>query len=434
MSSNRNNNVRGRVSSIRHRLAGQRVRMKIGMHFGQCIFMMIIMMVVWLAAREYMADIAIPFAQRSRSLNVSPGIADVRSFSQFMDIARTLRYTVSGPSGVIISELVEAPFVAIAVVCAGLFGIELLGDLLSYSGEMRRIKKMFKPLDEMAATVEELSRLELSEEKYHLIEEKITSLEPSEESKLSFGDEDLRGIEKAMNNLLMRMRESNRQQARFVNDASHELRTPIAVIEGYANMLARWGREDEKVLDESITAIKNESEHMKHLVEQLLFLARGDAGRTAVNPVKVDLCEMMQSVYEESLMIDEGHIYKYSCPTDPVYVMADEGLIKQAVRILVDNSSKYTNEKDEIILTVGIISDDEVFLQVQDTGIGMKESDVEHMFERFYRSDEARSFGGTGLGLSIAKWIVDRHEGHFEITSREELGTRIKIILKREKA
>ena len=241
------------------------------------------------------------------------------------------------------------------------------------------------------------------------------------------------GIERAMNSLLARIRESNRQQARFVNDASHELRTPIAVIEGYANMLARWGREDEKVLDESITAIRNESAHMKHLVEQLLFLARGDAGRTVVNPVKCDLCAMMQSVYEESLMIDEGHIYKYSCPVDPVYTTADEGLLKQAVRILVDNAAKYTEEKDEIILAVGYVSDSEVYLMVQDTGIGMKESDVEHMFERFYRSDEARSFGGTGLGLSIAKWIVDKHNGHFEITSREELGTRIKIVLKSRK-
>lgn len=435
MSSNRNNNVRGRVSSIRHRLAGQRVRMKIGMHLGQCIFLMIVMTAVWLLAREYMADVAIPFLERSRELTVVSIPGKLTTFSQLSGVLRTLRYTVyatgaDGIESIIVDELVIAPITLIVSFCSGLFALELLGDLLSYSGEMRRIKKMFAPLDEMAASVEELSRMELSEEKYHLIEEKITSLEPTEEARLSFGDEDLRGIERAMNNLLTRIRESNRQQARFVNDASHELRTPIAVIEGYANMLARWGREDEKVLDESITAIQNESAHMKHLVEQLLFLARGDAGRTVINPVKVDLCDMMQSVYEESLMIDEGHIYKFSHPTEPVYVMADEGLLKQAVRILVDNAAKYTREKDEIILSVGYASEYDVYLMVQDTGIGMKESDVEHMFERFYRSDEARSFGGTGLGLSIAKWIVDKHEGHFEITSREDLGTRIKIMLK----
>ena len=434
MSSNQSNTVKGRVSSIRHRLAGQRVRTKIGMHFVHFIFMTVVMTVVWLAAREYMAELAVPFADRSRQIVISPVLDSITSFGQFIKVMRTLRYTVtSGGGAVILDELIFAPIAIIVSFTTGLFVLEFIGDLLSYSGESRRIKKMFAPLDELASRVEELSRIELSEEKYHLIEEKITSLEPTEEAKLSFGDEDLMGIERAMNSLLARIRESNRQQARFVNDASHELRTPIAVIEGYANMLARWGREDEKVLDESINAIQHESAHMKHLVEQLLFLARGDAGRTVVNPTEVNLCDMMQTVYEESLMIDEGHIYKYSCPVEPVYTTADEGLLKQAVRILVDNAAKYTKEKDEIILSVGYISDSEIYLQVQDTGIGMKESDVEHMFERFYRSDEARSFGGTGLGLSIAKWIVDKHNGHFEITSRDELGTRIRIVLKSRK-
>ena len=433
MSSNQNNNVRGRVTSIRHRLAWQRIRMKIGMHFGRSILFLIVMFLVWLLAREYMADVAVPFFERSRSLSPIQNPEGVYTFNGFVELLRSLRYVVTDKAGekVIVNELVFAPAMIMITFSTGLFVLALIGDLLSYSHESHRIKKLLAPLDELAASAEELSRIDISEEKYHLIEEKITSLEPTEEARLSFGDEDLRGIERAMNNLLARIRESHRQQARFVNDASHELRTPIAVIEGYANMLSRWGREDEKVLDESITAIKNESEHMKHLVEQLLFLARGDAGRTVVNPVKCDLCAMMQSVYEESLMIDEDHIYKYSYPEEPVYVMADEGLLKQAVRILVDNSAKYTREKDEIILSVGEISDYEVYVQVQDTGIGMKESDVEHMFERFYRSDEARSFGGTGLGLSIAKWIIDKHQGHFEITSREELGTRIKIVLKK---
>ncbi len=433
MSSNPNSNVRGRVKSIRHRIAGQRVRLKIGMHFWHCLFLLIMMVLVWLAAREYMAETAVPFFDRIHHFSISPMVEKADNFAELRSALRTLRYTVVSKTtgAVIVDELIFAPVLVMAMFSGALFLLEMTGDLLSYSHEKRRIKKELAPLDEIAMRAEEISQIELSEDKYHLIEEKITSLEPTEEAKLSFGDEDLRGIERAMNSLLTRIRESNRQQARFVNDASHELRTPIAVIEGYANMLARWGREDEKVLDESISAIQNESAHMKHLVEQLLFLARGDAGRTVLKKEKVNLCELMQSVYEESLMIDEGHIYRFSCPEDPVYVMADEGMLKQAVRILADNAAKYTKEKDEIILSVGISNDSQVYLQVQDTGIGMKETDIEHMFERFYRSDEARSFGGTGLGLSIAKWIVDKHEGYFEITSREELGTRIRIMLKR---
>ncbi len=421
------------MSSIRHRLAGQRVRLKIGMHFWHCICLIIFMAVVWLTAREYTASGDMSFFGRTRSITMSPVSEKIENFINLRETLKTLRYTVvsDATGAVIVDEIIFIPIFYMTTFATGLFALQLIGDLISYSGELHRIKRMLAPLDDLATQAEELSRLELSEDKYHLIEEKITSLEPTEEASLSFGDEDLRGIERAMNSLLQRIRESNRQQARFVNDASHELRTPIAVIEGYANMLARWGREDEKVLDESISAIQNESAHMKHLVEQLLFLARGDAGRTVLKKERVDICEMMQSVYEESLMIDENHIYKYSCPTEPVYVMADEGMLKQAVRILADNAAKYTRKKDEIILAAGISDSSYVYLQVQDTGIGMKETDIEHMFERFYRSDEARSFGGTGLGLSIAKWIIDKHEGHFEITSREELGTRIKIILKR---
>jgi signal transduction histidine kinase len=108
---------------------------------------------------------------------------------------------------------------------------------------------------------------------------------------------------------------------------------------------------------------------------------------------------------------------------------ADAGLLKQAMRILVDNAAKYTKEGDEILLSSGVLEDGSHYLEVQDTGIGMAEADVQHMFERFYRSDEVRSYQGTGLGLSIAKWIVDKHGGHFEILSRTSLGTRIRIVL-----
>ena len=231
-----------------------------------------------------------------------------------------------------------------------------------------------------------------------------------------------------MNNLIGKMKENYRQQARFVNDASHELRTPIAVIEGYANMLARWGREDEKVLDESITAIQNEAHNMKHLVEQLLFLARGDAGRTELKLETVDITKLMQEIYEESLMIDEDHPYKVKLSETPVTVSADPGLLKQAVRILVDNAAKYTAPGDEIILGAGS-SAGRPYLMVQDAGIGMKEADVQHMFDRFYRADEARTREGTGLGLSIAKWIVEKHKGSFTVISRTDLGTRICINL-----
>ena len=168
---------------------------------------------------------------------------------------------------------------------------------------------------------------------------------------------------------------------------------------------------------------------MNHLVEQLLFLARGDSGKTPLNREGLSVNSLMQEIYEESFLIDEKHIYRLKLPEEDTVIQADAGLLKQAVRILIDNAAKYTQEGEEIILSAGKDGQGTPWLQVQDLGIGMAGSDILHVFERFYRSDEVRSRSGTGLGLSIAKWIVDKHGGYFEVLSREGLGTRIRIVL-----
>lgn len=330
---------------------------------------------------------------------------------------------------VLMEVYVMDPFLVILSLAAVIFILQVLSAAIGYGKEEKAIRRILKPLDDIALRADELNRMTFSEDKYQEIEEAIEKLQPDDSDLISFGNSDLQGIEAAMNNLLKRMRDSYRQQARFVNDASHELRTPIAVIEGYANMLERWGREDEKVLDESITAILHESSHMKHLVEQLLFLARGDSGKMKLTMEKVSLNALMQEVYEESFMIDEEHPYHYNPAGQTLTVRADAMMLKQAIRILVDNAAKYTKQGDEIILGAGKTEDGRCYIQVQDTGIGMAEQDVEHMFERFYRADDARAYQGTGLGLSIAKWIVDKHKGTFEILSRTGLGTRIRVYL-----
>lgn len=310
--------------------------------------------------------------------------------------------------------------------------ITLLEEL---SASSRNIRKKLQPLNEMAETTAMLSNITFDESKVHNLEDAIARISPDgPNGVLHTSDADLKGLEMAINNLLERMRESYRQQSRFVSDASHELRTPIAVIQGYVNMLDRWGKEDETILAESIEAIKNESDHMKKLVEQLLFLARGDSGRNQLKFEEFSLNDMMKEVYEESLMIDENHLYEFQ-GSNEAKVYADMSMLKQTARILVDNAAKYTLEKDVISLKCGVNSEGYSFFSVQDNGIGMKESDVSHVFERFYRSDVARDkkTGGTGLGLSIAKWIVEKHEGYFEVLSREELGTRITVVLPLEK-
>ena len=294
-----------------------------------------------------------------------------------------------------------------------------------------KIRKTLKPLDEIAETASRLSNMTFDEEKVQNLEEAISKISPTTSNeKIHTGDSELQGLEESINNLLDRMRESYRQQARFVSDASHELRTPISVIQGYANMLDRWGKEDEKILNESIVAIKSEAENMKNLVEQLLFLARGINGKTQLNCKEFFLNDMMNEVFEESKMIDENHIYKYE-ENEKIKIYGDEALLKQTARILIENAVKYTDKGELIKFKIGKNKKEEVYFYIQDSGIGMNEKDVSHIFERFFRADTARDrkTGGTGLGLSIAKWIIDKHGGYFGVLSREEIGTRITVFL-----
>jgi signal transduction histidine kinase len=307
-------------------------------------------------------------------------------------------------------------------------GIFLLKEIIF--GTMK-IRRTLKPLDEIAETASRLSNIAFDEEKFQNLEEAISKISPViSDERIYTGDSERHGLEEAINNLLERMRDSYKQQARFVSDASHELRTPISVIQGYANMLDRWGKNDESVLNESIEAIKTESENMKNLVEQLLFLARGINGKTQINPKEFLLNDMMNEVLEESKMIDEKHIYKYYS-SEEIIVHGDIGLLKQAARILIENAAKYTEENEVIMLKTGINEKGEPYFSIQDNGIGMDEKDIPHIFERFFRADTARvrKNGGTGLGLSIAKWIVDGHKGYFSVLSRKGIGTRITIFL-----
>ena len=343
----------------------------------------------------------------------------------------TATYTVIWDNGkVMVKEASEFLYnVRIILIIIGIVeGIFLLEEIIFGTA---RVRKILKPLNEIAETAERLSNMVFDEEKFHSLEDAISKISPvASDERIHIGDSEFKGLEDAINKLLDRMRDSYRQQARFVSDASHELRTPISVIQGYANMLDRWGKSDESVLDESITAIKCESENMKNLVEQLLFLARGINGKTQLTIKEFSLSNMIKEVVEESKMIDDKHVYSY-INLEEVNVYGDMGFLKQTARILVENAAKYTETGENIELKVGRNSKGEPYFSVQDNGIGMNTEDIPHIFERFFRADTARvrKNGGTGLGLSIAKWIIDNHNGYFSVLSRKGIGTRITVYL-----
>jgi two-component system, OmpR family, sensor histidine kinase ArlS len=318
-----------------------------------------------------------------------------------------------------------------------LFGFELLLIVSRFSQNHIRIAEALKPLTQLTASAKNLQKdmSNLNTFKKTDIESmagaisKIDAKKLDQKTFVQNDQEELKELADAINDLLMRINESYQAQVRFVSDASHELRTPIAVIQGYANMLDRWGKSDEKTLNESIEAIKSESSNMKTLIEHLLFLARGDSDTIRLQLENFNISELLTEVVKETRLIDDGHPYEYN-PSDPVYIVADKQLIKQVLRILVDNAMKYSPQNEKIILKLSK-EGNQVDIVVQDNGIGIKPQDVPHIFDRFYRSDESRDkkTGGSGLGLAIAKWIIEKHGGHFEVISRLGIGTRITVTL-----
>ncbi|MER2142835.1 MAG: ATP-binding protein [Eubacteriales bacterium] len=410
---------------------------------GQIILLNLLALLAALAAYLYAQETAVTGAFAGwhipRSLTMDTGLSNMAALESLV-----YNFTWAGETHAVpMREFIRL----VMLFGRPLLAVEGVFWLLGFFGSAKGARRLLKPLDKIAQAAQRLTdengarraaeraqqeRMMRSdggvdEAKFHDLEEAIGQIDIGDQ--LATGDKDLQGLEAAINGMLSRMHAAYRQQAQFVSDASHELRTPIAVIQGYVKMLDRWGKDDEKVLEESIAAIKAETEHMKTLVEQLLFLARGDSGRQQLSPEPMDLSALMAEVLDEYRMIDPAHEWRQGSMT-PAPVSADPALIKQAARILVDNAVRYTPEGGSIRLSAGTV-DGRAFFEVQDGGIGIAEEDVPRIFDRFFRADpaRARASGGTGLGLSIARWIVERHDGHFEVLSRQELGTRIRVVM-----
>lgn len=308
--------------------------------------------------------------------------------------------------------------------------LSLVSNLLKNAGTIRRT---LRPIQELASAASLLGHApSMRPEELSALAGKLDQINATHlDRRISVAgtQQELRDLAQAINAMLDRVNEAYRAQMRFVSDASHELRTPIAVIQGYASLLDRWGKDDPATRQEAISAIRTEADAMKDLVEQLLFLARGDNDSLRVEPETFDATETAAQVLKETQMIDQTH--PLSADWDgPVFLHADPGLIKQALRILVDNSVKYTPAGGRITLSVRVL-DGMARLSVEDEGAGIDRQSLPHIFDRFYRADVSRTrqTGGTGLGLAIAKMIADRHGGWFEVLSRVGVGTRMTLVL-----
>src|ERR671911_1502228 len=251
------------------------------------------------------------------------------------------------------------------------------------------------------------------------------ALEPGQS--LSAGDVDR--LAATVNDLLARLEasfarreETLAHQRRFVADASHQLRTPLTSIEGYARMLKEWGFEHPQTAREGAQTIHTEAHHMRHLVEDLLSLAKGDEG-APLNPRPHDLDAVAAGAVDAARIASgEKLSVNYVPAPEPVLASFDPERIEQAVGILVDNAIKYTPEGGTITVNTAR-ENGHARLEVSDTGIGVPREDIPRIFDRFYRTDEARSVRGTGLGLAIARQIAEAHGGTLTVHSAPGKGS-----------
>lgn len=225
-------------------------------------------------------------------------------------------------------------------------------------------------------------------------------------------------------NSMMDLLETNfLKQEQFLSNASHELKTPLTVIESYASLLKRRGLHNPELFNESIEAVHSEAIRMKEMTERLLLLAKPEK-EWRINRKALKTDEFLKSIIQSFSVAFNREI---EVITDgPVKIISDEQHLRQLISILLENAVKYSEEK--ITVSVGM-EKKQPFIRIADRGIGIPQKDIPHIFDRFYRVEQARTrkFGGTGLGLSMAKTIADLLSCRIHVESAVGVGTSFTI-------
>jgi two-component system, OmpR family, sensor histidine kinase ArlS len=220
------------------------------------------------------------------------------------------------------------------------------------------------------------------------------------------------------------------KQQQFASNASHELKTPLTIIESYASLLKRRGLKEPQLFSESIEAIHSEAIRMKEMTEQLLMLARNqEQWNFELN--HVDIHELIDQTVKAFKNAYHRDIKKIAKNESPLIIETDENKLKQLFFIFLDNARKYSDE--EISVETGI-ENEEIFIRIIDRGIGIQEDELPRVFDRFYRVDKARSRkqGGSGLGLSIALEIADAIGVRLLLESKLGVGTTATLFYKKK--
>ena len=243
--------------------------------------------------------------------------------------------------------------------------------------------------------------------------------------------DELQHLSETLNGMLERLEAAFQRITQFTADASHELRTPVALMRTTAELSLRKPR-PEAEYREALTQILRELETTSALIEKLMLLARADSGVEALQFAAVDLAENLRQACRQGHTLAQGKqiSFQEQIANGPVVVEGDAHALQRLFLILIDNAVKYTPAEGRVTAS---LTDTNGFAvaEIRDTGIGITAVDLPHIFERFSRADKARSreMGGVGLGLSIARWMAEAHGGAIEIDSTPGQGSVFRIRL-----
>jgi two-component system sensor histidine kinase ArlS len=278
---------------------------------------------------------------------------------------------------------------------------------LSVLGGLIVARRMLLPIRSMTETMSKIKKQGM--------DERVIVVENRDE---------ISSLAKMFNEMMDQLELSFRQQKQFVEDASHELRTPISIIEGHLALLNRWGKKDPAILEESLTTALQETNRLKGLIQDLLELSQAESP-VWVNSEVIDVVDVIESVVEKVSTLYRNYNFQMDIKDlAGLKISINPDHLEQILIILLDNAVKYSlNEK--AIQLVGFIQDQWLAIKVIDFGIGIPEEDLPYVHQRFYRVDKARTRenGGHGLGLAIAKHLVEKYEGSIQLSSEEHRGT-----------
>ena len=252
------------------------------------------------------------------------------------------------------------------------------------------------------------------------------------------GKDELAELANTFDGMLARLQTAFDRQRQFVADASHELRTPLTIVNLESSRALATHRTPQEY-QRALGVIHSENEFMSHLVNDLLTLARMDAGQSAMEKTKLDLSDIaLDAVERLEQLAERKNVHLETGELPEVNVYGDRRYLLQMMSNLVENGIKYTSGDDKRVRVETGLEGDRAWVRVSDKGAGIPPEHLPHLFNRFYRVDKARTRdeednqSGTGLGLSIVDWIVRAHDGEIRVQSTLGVGTTFEVRFKAE--